>query len=133
MTERILRDYFENKISGDILNKDIEGSHIKTGNDTSRVDVMQIESDEEFVVSTSHLLKLCEDCISDIISSNNLNSIAFALICSEYFVWDNITSEGKLVSETIYNWDNPKMNFPLSKDNLLLWKKFLLTGLYELN
>ncbi len=132
MTEKLLRDYFESKITAELLNEDLEGNRVKTGYDTSTVYGNQIQSEKEFLINTSHLLKLCEDCIEELISAENLKTIAFALICSEYFIWDENTPEGKVVDETIHDWDNPNINFELTKENLKLWKKYLQTGEYQL-
>ena len=54
------------------------------------------------------------------------------------FAWDAITSdefelvEDKIISDTIFEWDNEDINFEINKINIQLWKNRLLSEKDEL-
>jgi len=132
MKETTLKEYFNKTVSAEVLNQDVTGSQVKTGFDTSRVDVEVIQSEEEFEITTKHLCQLLEDTISNKISIKNLATIAFALEGSDYFHWDNETIDGEKVSRVLFEWDNEEINYPINKENLNLWRTYLQTGEYIL-
>ena len=132
MKETNLKEYFNKAVSAEVLNQDVTGSKVKTGFDTSKVDVEIIQSEEEFEITTKHLCQLLEDTISNKISIKNLATIAFALEGSDYFHWDNETIDGKKVSRVLFEWDNEEINYPINKENLNLWRTYLQTGEYNL-
>jgi hypothetical protein len=49
---------------------------------------------------------------------------------SDYFTWDKSTEDGKIVGDTIHDWDGPEIGFPLTIENVRRWKKYLETGEY---
>ena len=132
MKEQVLKEYFEINTTAKSLNDDVEGSKVKTGYDTFNINVEQYKPNKEFKVKIHHILKLCDDCLNGFISPKNLNIISFALICSDNFIWEEDTIEDDIITKTVYDWDNPEINYKLTEDNLLLWKEFLMTGNYKL-
>ena len=55
MTEQALKDYFEGKLSVGDLSRDVHGSQIRTGQDTTSVRVIQLTGEEEFKVTRVHM------------------------------------------------------------------------------
>jgi hypothetical protein len=133
MTEQTLKEYFDGKVTAEILASDLKGSQLRTGHDTTSVQVTSITDDGEYLVTRQHLTKLCNDTLAGILTPTDLNTVAFGLIASDYFHWDNSTKDEKIVADTLFDWDNPDINFPLTTDNLRLWKKYLETGEYSLD
>ena len=127
MTEQKLKEYFENKITIDELKSDVKNSQTKTGFDTTSVYIERID-DGEFEVQKEHLIKLCDDFIAQRIDSEDLNTIAFSLICSDYFDWN-----GDEMSNVIFDWDNPIIGYDINLKNVQLWKDYLETGKYNLD
>jgi hypothetical protein len=132
MNERKLKEYFENLVTVDQLALDIKDSRKKTGYDVDSIYVDTI-STGEFEVKKEHLIKLCNDTLNGKLSPSDINSLAFALIASDFFNWDNETPDGKIISEIIFDWDNPDIGFDLTFKNIELWKEYLLTGIYKLD
>ncbi|HTD40936.1 MAG TPA: hypothetical protein VK671_09975 [Mucilaginibacter sp.] len=130
MKDAVLRDYFENLISTDILYMDVEGSEVKTSYDVISVYIDQIKDGSEYIVTKDHLLKLCNDALSGNLKMSHLTTIAFALEFSDYFTWDS--DEDDIVATVVFDWDNPEINFQITLDNLKLWKIYLETGIYKL-
>ncbi|MCC2590636.1 hypothetical protein [Chryseobacterium sp. MFBS3-17] len=127
MTEQKLKEYFENKITIDELKSDVKNSQTKTGFDTTSVYIKQIE-EGEFIIQKEHLIKLCEDFISKKIDSVDLNIIAFSLIASDFFDWNEDE-----ISNVIFDWDNPTIGYDINTKNVQLWKDYLENGKYNLD
>jgi len=133
MKETILKEYFDKIISAEALNQDVNESQVKTGYDTTRLDIEIIDENREFQITTSHLIQLAEDTILNRITTKNLATIAFALEGSEFFSWDDDTDDGEKVARVLFDWDNEIINYPINNKNLTLWKTNLKTGEYNLN
>lgn len=132
MHELTLKQYFENEIPIEVLAADVKNTQRKETYDTTSVDVNQIHDNDFYQVKREHLLNLCDEAISGNLTLEDINSIALALAFSEYFVWDSQTEEGEVIETVVYDWDSPEINFPLTMENMLLWKHYLLTGEYKL-
>ncbi len=132
MTEEAVKKYFDGIISVDVLSADLKNSIIKTGYDTSKIYITPFEEEGEYFISRQHLLKLCNDTIDGNLTPIDLNTVACGLMASDYFHWDNTTKEGKIITDTLFDWDNPEICFPITKDNLILWRIYLETGEYML-
>ncbi|NOX47611.1 MAG: hypothetical protein GXO89_11610 [Chlorobi bacterium] len=133
MTESILKEYFENKISSEFLSADLNGSIKKLTYDTSQISVVEMESDSEFEVEQSHLNKILNDALNGNLTFDNLKTIASGLMFSDYFTWDSDTEIGNRIATIIVELDNTEINFPISTENLKLWKKYLESGVHKLN
>jgi len=132
MTESILKEYFENKISSEFLSADLNGSIKKLTYDTSQISVVEMESDSEFEIEQSHLNKILNDVLNGNLTFDNLKVIASGLMFSEYFTWDSDTEIGNRIATIIVELDNTEINFPISTENLKLWKEYLESGIHKL-
>ena len=132
MKESILKKYFENKVSAEILAEDLKGSQQKTGYDTTSVAIENLDNGE-FEIEREHLIKLCEDYLKNQIANKDLNTIGFVLMFSDFFYWDNETKSGEIISEVISDWDNENIGYDINHKNVQLWKEYLETGNYCLD
>lgn len=132
MTEQKLKEYFDGTLTAGQFSVDLKNSQTMTSKDVTTVSVDQITTGE-FEVLREHLIKLCNDTLTGELSPTDLNTIAFAIICSDYFYWDNESLNGKIISDIIFDWDNPDICFDLTFKNIELWKESLLTGIYKLD
>lgn len=128
MNEQKLKDYFENKISSENLSEDLFGSQQKTSYDTTTVFINRIDTEEDYIITKEHLIKICEDGVAKKLSSLDINTISFALISSDFFHW-----EDEQIAEVIFDFDNPEIGYDINEKNLTLWKEYLLTGEYKLD
>ena len=132
MKESILKKYFKNQISAELLAEDLKDSQQRTGYDTTSVTIESLDNGE-FEIEKEHLIQLCEDYLNNQISSKDLNTIGFALMFSEFFHWDNDTKSGELISQVISDWDNENLGYDINTKNVQLWKEYLETGNYCLD
>src|SRR5215216_1430526 len=78
-------------------------------------------------VTRQDLLRVCEKFLRDEIGIQEVEDYAWTLITSDDHEWDD-----DVIAETLFDWDNEEINFPISKVNMQLWKKRLITGIDEL-
>ena len=133
MTESILKEYFENKISSEFLSADLNGSIKKLTYDTSEISVVEMESDSEYEVEPQHVNKILTDTLNGNLTFDNLKTIASGLMFSEYFTWDSETEIGERIANIIFELDNTGIGFPITTENLKLWKEYLESGIHKLN
>jgi hypothetical protein len=122
MTEPKIRDYFDGIIPlEEVFLINNEKSHKITAY------YKQVEAIEEgsYLITSSHLIKLCDDIIAGLVLPEALETIAFILIGSDYFYWDVDTDEGDRTAQVIIEWGAPLSNFPLTLFNIEQWKKYL--------
>ncbi|MFT6843646.1 MAG: hypothetical protein ACJASR_002430 [Psychroserpens sp.] len=119
MNEKVLEKYFKNQIDYKVLNE--------------KLFTENIDLEIEYTITRNDLLKLCELTLNGKIDLNTLGNIAFNLIGSDFFEWDSNETDGEIISTTIFDWDNPELNYPLSIENLELWKQYLETGKYRVD
>ena len=132
MTESYLKDYFEDKLNSEILSADLNGSIVKTGFDTSSIDVVIIKSNSEFEIKPKHVDQILTDTLNGNLTFDNLKTIATGLMFSDYFSWDSETEIGERIANIIFDLDNPGICFPITIENIKLWKKYLENGNHQL-
>ena len=118
MREQKLKEYLENSLTVEEFMMDLENSQHKSGYDTTSFHIEQIE-EGEFEITKSHLIKICDDFLQGKLHPMDVNTIAFAFMFSDYFTWNGESQDGKIISEIIYDWDNPEIGFDLTKENLI--------------
>ena len=78
---------------------------------------------QEIKISRSDLIAKCDRYLNGEIQESDFENYAWNLITVEHFDWDD-----DVISDIIYQWDSPEINFPITKTNIRLWKHQLETG-----
>tara|TARA_R100000353_G_scaffold172321_1_gene137373 strand:+ start:23 stop:430 length:408 start_codon:yes stop_codon:yes gene_type:complete len=131
MTESILKEYFENRISSELLSSDLNGSIKKVTYDTSEISIERMNSNSEFEVEQKHVEKILTETLNGNLTYENLKTIASGLMFSDYFTWDSDTEIGNRIATIIVELDDTEINFPISTENLKLWKEYLESGIHK--
>ncbi len=126
MTESALKNYFDENISLEELKNDMTGTKVQTSHDVFSYYVDTL-ADGSYHLNENHILKICNEAIQGNLSSSELDIISFVLIGSDFFEWDS-----ERISNTLFDWNNRSINFPITKKNLELWKHYLTTSIYKL-
>ena len=80
-------------------------------------------------IERKELIELCNKFLKIEISKSELEFYASNAFMSDKIDWDE---NDKVISSTIFEWDNEIINFPINIENIKLWKKRLETDIDEL-
>ncbi|MBS1669153.1 MAG: hypothetical protein JST58_17390, partial [Bacteroidetes bacterium] len=133
MKEQTLFDYFQSKATVEELAVELKLAQQRTSYDTTTVYVSPMDIDTQFEITKHHLIKLCDDTLNGNLTTADINTIAFAIITSEFFTLDNDAENASIIENVLEDWDNPETGYPLTLDNMRNWKDYLQTGNYNLN
>jgi hypothetical protein len=77
---------------------------------------------QEINISRLDLIAKCDQYLSGEIHETDFENYARILITDEHFDWDD-----DVISDIIYQWESPEINFPITIQNIRLWKHQLET------
>lgn len=122
MQEDVLRKFFKGEVTAAELSKDIQGTAKRFGGIVSVQSIEEMEGEQE--VTRPMLVALCDAVLQGGLSPEALSDIGLALVQSDHFVWD--AEEDELLGDVIYDWSEPEMNYPLTAENVLRCRSWLL-------
>jgi hypothetical protein len=123
MREYLLKRYFMTEVQANDLVEDLRNSVTHLSAIVSEVAVEDMQ--DSFLVNRQHLLMLCDAFLSAKLTPDALNTVAFALIASDHFEWNDDT-----MSEVLSDWSAPEINFPLNRQTITMHRSWL-TGVSE--
>ncbi|HYR21540.1 MAG TPA: hypothetical protein VEP30_01270 [Chthoniobacterales bacterium] len=126
MHEATLRDFLTGAVTTDVVRQDLVGTVEKLGDKMYQHHIASLEG--EFHVNTSHLIRVCDAVLSGGLDPADLKTIAFCMVASDYFHWDDDTQEAERVGETLHDWASPEINYPLTLETVRLFRERLATG-----
>jgi hypothetical protein len=80
-------------------------------------------------IERKHLINLCDKFLNKEIDANYLSVFSMNALKFEDDDWDE---DDNIISETIFDWSNELINFPINEVNIKLWKKKLESNVDEL-
>ena len=80
-------------------------------------------------IERKQLIELCDKFLIGEIKAIDLSNFAWNCIATDDIGWDE---NDEIISETIFDWDNEEINFPINKVNIKLWKNRLENDVDEL-
>ena len=123
MKEDTIRSFVSGEISADQLSEDVARSVNQFDAVSCNVTIEDMQ--QGFCLTRAHVLSLCDAGIAGELNQEVLSTIAFALLASDRFEW-----EDEVISEILYDWSAPEINLPLGPDTLKMHRNWLL-GLEE--
>jgi hypothetical protein len=123
MREITLKRFFLEEVNAESLAEDVSGSEIHLDAIVSTVRIEDME--EQFQLRPKHLIRLCDAALSRALPTESLSAIAFALMASDAFEW-----EDEVISEVVSDWSCPEINYPLTPETLTTHRSWL-TGFSE--
>ncbi|MCB0481442.1 MAG: hypothetical protein KDC83_08405 [Flavobacteriales bacterium] len=133
MTEMNLKEYWEGSLSIKELVPLLRACRVLGKDSKVEFKVQMVDSDAPpLEVTSKHLITLCKAALDGWLKPDDLNTISFILLFSEHYHWNGNSNDGELVSTTVFDWDAPEVNFPLTNGNIKRWKSYLETGEYNL-
>lgn len=125
MKEEVLRGFFLGDVTVADLRADLEGAVIDEGVIRRHPIVDMVD---EHLVTCRDLLKLCDAILAAELSPEVLQPIGFCLIASDHFEWDGDDPDGEIVAETAADWSSPEINYPLTVENVQMFRDRLREG-----
>ena len=126
MDARLVRDVMIGSAPAHALAIQCGDAYVRQSSQSRRLQWDNLQ--EEFAVSTQHLVLLCDAVIEGELPGDCLEAIAFGLIADDNFLWDTDTPEGDRIGETLYDWSAPEINYALTPGTLAKFRHRLLTG-----
>jgi uncharacterized membrane protein YheB (UPF0754 family) len=118
MREDLLKRYFTTEAQAADLVEDLRNSVTHLDAIVSKVAIEDMQ--DSFLVSRQHLIMLCDAFLSAKLIAEAINTIAFALIASDHFEWDDDT-----MSEVLHDWSCPEVNSPLNEETIKMHRSWL--------
>lgn len=125
MHEEVLRRFFLGEASAKELADDLAGSLVER-RDVTYHPIKDMRDD--FEVLPEHLIRVCDAVLGGEIGAKYLEAIGFCIVASDHFEYDTDTPEGDLVGETVLDWSEPRVNYPLTIENVRSLRERLVTG-----
>jgi hypothetical protein len=119
MREEKLREYFVGTVSANELTEDVRGSVVQVDDIVSTVQISDMA--HSFPLARPQLVHLCENFLDGALSPETLSTIAFVLLASDKFEWDD-----DVVSEVISDWSAPEINYELNPETISMHRGWLL-------
>ena len=126
MHEAVLRDFFVGTADVATLREDLVGTVVRTSRDVFSHRV--VDMDDHFEITAAHLVAICDAALAGQLSTDELSTVATCMELSDRFQWDNSTSEGALVADTLNSWSSPEISYPLTPATLQKFRHRLVTG-----
>ncbi len=120
MHEAVLAGFFENRLDAAMLARDVAGSRRQVSEIEFVTHVANME--EPFLVTRAMATALCDAVLQGEMPPEALETIGFALITSDAFFWDDGDDEP---SETFHDWACPQINYPLTLENIRMFRNRL--------
>jgi hypothetical protein len=119
MREDVLRRYFSAEASIGEVAEDLRGSvtHLDSLRSTVGVEDMR----GSFPVSRQHVIRLCDAFLGQALNADSLSTIAFVLLASESFEWDD-----DVTSDVLSDWSAPEINFELNEKTINMQRGWLM-------
>ena len=104
MREETLKRFFISEVSAPELARDVSGAMVLVDGVDSIVKIEDMT--ESFEVERVHLIELCDAVLSGAFTADMLVPLAFVLLASDTFEWDD-----DIISEVLSDWSCPEINF----------------------
>jgi hypothetical protein len=101
------------------LAEDIRGSVVKVDDLRSEIRIADMQG--SFSLQRDHVIRLCEAFLDRALPPEALSTVAFALLASDAFEWDD-----EVKSEVLSDWSAREVNFELNDEMLNMHRGRLL-------
>jgi hypothetical protein len=120
--EIVLRDFFLGRATIAELCADLKDA-VRNEGPVQKYPILDMS--EDYSVTCQDLIKLCDAVLAEELPPSALEPIGFCLIASDHFEWDSDDPDGEIVAETIADWAAPEINYPLTLENVRMFRERL--------
>jgi hypothetical protein len=125
MTEPQIKEYLLGNLPAselekvDKVHKDYYEKHVPY------YEAVEMIQEGEFNIELHHLISICDDVLNGRMKPGTVDLLSFIIIGSDYFNWDNQTKDGERIAAVLFEWNNETINYPLTMNNFIQWRKYL--------
>lgn len=121
MREAVLAEYFNGSRSAASLQAELQrcARRISEVETSYKIEDMT----EDFLVTREMLVEICEAALRGDLQLEALKTIGFIVIASNHYHWAEVDEQ---VAETLYDWASPEVNYPLTPENVSMFRDRLL-------
>lgn len=119
LNEEAIASFLSGELAPEVLAREAEGAIEWLDGIRSNIHVRDMS--RHFLVTAEMLVRLCEAALAGQLSPLSLSTVAFAIIASDHFEW-----EDALVAAVLHDWSSPEINDPLHPDNLERFRAWLM-------
>ena len=122
MKEATIRDFLLGAAPPGRLAAEARDAVEPVGRSSRRIHIEDLPPGQETLVTAEMLVRLCDAALAGSLPASALEPIAFALVASDHFRWDD---GDDVVGRVLYDWASPEINFELTPANLRMFREWL--------
>jgi hypothetical protein len=120
--EATIRDFLLGAVPPGRLAAEARDAVEPVGRSSRRVHIEDLPAGQEATITSEMLVRLCDAALDGSLPASSLEPIAFAIVASDHFRWDD---GDDVVGRVLYDWASPEINFALTADNLRMFRDWL--------
>ena len=130
MKEETLRRFFTGEVSAKELADELRDAVVVTGRDSSGIRITPM--DNAFRVSSVHLQRVCDAVLENKLPPEHLATVGLCVVASDSFDFE-IGDNDDRARDVAQDWADYGINYPLTRENVTLWKRRLKGEVVSLN
>lgn len=119
LNEKTIAAFLAGTLEPQALDREVRSAVERVDDIRTRVFVRGMST--PLVVSVPMAVSLCDAAIDQRIAPESLRVLAFAVVASDRFEWND-----EVVAEVLHDWSAPEINYPLTPENLRRFRMWLL-------
>jgi hypothetical protein len=122
MKEATIREFLLGAAPAGPLAAEARDAVEPVGRSSRRIHIEDLPAGPGTMVTAEMLVRLCDAALSGSLPASALEPIAFAIVASDHFRWDD---GDNVVGRVLYDWASPEINFELTPANLRMFREWL--------
>jgi hypothetical protein len=120
--EATVRDFFSGTVPPAQLAAEARDAVEPLGGTARRIHIEDLPAGEEITITREMLVRLCDAVLTGSISAAALETIAFLIVASDHFRWED---DDGVVGRVLLDWASPEINWELTPGNLRMFREWL--------
>lgn len=129
MRETLITAYFLGDVSAVSLKEGLQS--IRGVSVLRKGENFNCDLSHSWTIKLHDLKMVCDDFLNGVLDAKDVESMAFFMLASDHFEWDNATSDGAAVAELIDDWASSSVAYPINKRNMKMISRDLEEGVYD--
>jgi hypothetical protein len=119
VNESTIAAFLLGKAEADTLAAELESSAERLDAISQQISVKDMATD--FLITRDMGIRICDSVLCGKLESAAVRLLAFVILTSDRLTW----GDDDLLGEVLYDWSCPEVNYPLSLENMNLFRSWL--------